>query len=231
MPESIDDTRAMLAKHHRDVEHFADLMKQTYANRFGDAFWTFWHQHVGAQLQRGSHVLDLGTGPGLFIHDVVERYPGVRVTGVDVAPWMLDAIGGLPEGCDVVNADLHDPHLPLDDGQIDAAVASAVLHELNQPVRLLLEMQRCIRPGGYLFVTDWVRSSLDVYMQNEADADKVFSRELDVASLEDTFIHFIEHNRFSRDDLIYMLQRCGFEVMHCDLYNNDRFTRMAARRI
>jgi SAM-dependent methyltransferase len=230
MPSKIEDTRAMLARHHRDGDSFAELMKQTYGNRFNDEFWEIWQRFVAPELGPGSQVLDLGTGPGLFLKDLVSRYPQVQASGVDVAPYMLEAVETLPGNCSIISEDLHDPHLPFEDGSVDAALAAVVIHELNQPVRLLLEMQRCIRQGGVLFVLDWVRSPLQVYLENETELTRVFDPATDVDELEDMFIHFIEHNRFSTDDLVFMLGQCGFEIVHRDTYNNDRFARLVARR-
>jgi SAM-dependent methyltransferase len=223
-------TRDMLAKHHRDGERFVELMRETYSNRFNDGFWAIWQEHVGPLLTgNGETVLDLGTGPGLFLQDLVARYPGTRAVGVEVASYMLDNIE-LPEGCDIIEADLQIANLPLESNSVTAALAAVVLHEMHQPVRLLLEMQRVIKPGGLLFVLDWVRSPLSVYLDSEADVSRVFNTDTPVAELEDIFIHFIEHNRFSADDLVFLLDRCGFDLVYRDSYNQDRFARLIGRR-
>jgi ubiquinone/menaquinone biosynthesis C-methylase UbiE len=230
MMSEVNITRDMLAKHHRDGERFADLMRETYSNRFNDTFWSIWHEHIGPALTgNGETVLDLGTGPGLFLQDLVSRYPGTRAVGVEVASYMLDKID-LPASCEIIEADLQVANLPLASNSVTAALASVVLHEMHQPVRALLEMQRVIKPGGLLFVLDWVRSPLSLYLETEADASRVFSADTPVAELEDIFIHFIEHNRFSADDLAFLLDRCGFDIVFRDSYNQDRFARLIGRR-
>jgi arsenite methyltransferase len=231
MPDSIDKTRDILAKHHRNGEAFVELMKETYANRFGEAFWTTWDKYVAPLLEKDSVVLDLGTGPGLFLQDLVARHPGVRAVGVECAPWMLEVTKDLPDGCEVICEDLHDPHLPFEDASVDAALASVVLHEMHQPVRSLMEMQRCLKPGGLLFVLDWVRAPLQVYLENQEEPERAFNRDTPVDELEDLFIHFIEHNRFSSDDLQYLLEHTGFEIVHFEHYNNNRFVRLLGRRV
>jgi arsenite methyltransferase len=230
MADRLAKTQEILAKHHRDGERFADLMRETYTNRFNEAFWAEWQQHV-APLLAGDHplVLDLGTGPALFLRELVSRYPGVEAVGVDCAPWMLEAAGELPPGCRIVCEDLHDPQLPFADGTVDAALAAVVIHELTHPVALLREMRRCLRPGAILFVLDWVRTPLEIYLQHEANAGKVFS-EMDSVALDDIFTHFIEHNRYSADDLGYLLQQSGFDVRQATHYNEDRFVRLIACR-
>jgi len=230
MDDRLARTRQILAKHHRDGEHFAELMRETFAGRFNEDFWTEWQTHVAPLLDTDKpRVLDLGTGPGLFLKELVARYPGVDAVGVECAPWMLEAAADLPAGCRILCEDLHEPHLPFDDGTVDAALAAVVIHELTQPVGLLREMQRCLKPGGVLFVLDWVRTPLATYLQHESRPDSVFA-DMDSAALDDIFTHFIEHNRFTAEDLGYLLSRTGFDVRQATLYNEDRFVRIIASR-
>jgi arsenite methyltransferase len=231
MSERLRQTQAMLARHHRDGQRFAAMMKESFARRFDDTFWADWARWIEPAYSQSPVVLDLGAGPGMFIKALAERRPGLRAIGVDCAPYMIDAAVDLPDGAEILCEDLHDPHLPLDGGCVDAAMASVVLHELNQPVRLLLEMARCLRPGGRLYITDWVRVPLEVYVRAQKDDEGVvFDGSSSADELDDLFIHFIEHNRFSREDLIYMLNRTGFAVIDSQLTREGRFARIIAER-
>src|SRR5690606_12615504 len=44
--------------------------------------------------------------------------------------------------------------LPLEDGELDAAVMSLVLHYVPEPVAALSEARRALKPGGRLVVVD-----------------------------------------------------------------------------
>lgn len=211
MSEKLQQTQEMLAKHHRDGEAFVQLMKDTYAGRFNEDFWALWDEQIAPVLSESPVILDLGTGPGVFLADVRARHLTARAIGVECAEYMLNATNELPEDCEVIEADLHDPHLPLEDNSVDAVVASVVLHEMHQPIRTLQEMQRCLKPGGVFYVMDWVRAPLAQYL---ADSElDVFDKTTGTNELEDLFIHFIEHNRFSIDDLAFMLEKTGFKVL------------------
>ena len=230
MTEKLKQTQDMLAKHHRDGEAFVQLMKDTYAGRFNDDFWALWDARIVPVLGESPVVLDLGTGPGSFLRDVIERHSNARAIGVECAEYMLAAANDdLPAGCEIVTADLSDPHLPLDDNSVDAVVASVVLHEMHQPVRTLLEMQRCLKPGGIFYVMDWVRAPLQQYLADTELA--VFDRQTPLNELEDLFIHFIEHNRFSIDDLEFMLQSTGFKVLEKIPLRNGQMARLLAEKI
>jgi len=230
MTERLQQTQAMLARHHRDGERFAEMMKQGFANRFNEEFWADWDHWISPVYSQQPVVLDLGAGPGMFIKALAERTPGMRAIGVECAPYMLAAATELPEGAEIITEDLHDPHLPLADNAVDAAMASVVLHEMSQPLRTLQEMQRCLKPGGRLYILDWVRAPLETYIRAQTEEARVFDSGTAVAELEDLFIHFIEHNRFSREDLIYMLNMCGFSVLHSRIMKEGRYARIVAEK-
>lgn len=230
MSETLEKTQALLEKHHRDGERFAQLMKETADGRFDADFWAAWDRWIAPVLTGATPtVLDLGTGPGTFLHRVTARHPGVRALGVECAPYMLAAMGALPAGSEILREDLHDPHLSLPDGAVDAALASVVLHEMHQPVKALRETCRALRPGGRFYVLDWVRAPLALYLE-EREAE-VFDPATGTDVLEDIFTHFVEHNRFTREDLAYLLEHTGFRVLENTPLKGGRFARIIAEKV
>jgi len=191
MAVTTENTRDMLAKHHRDGAWFANLMVETYPNRFNDEFWTVWQSLMTPAFSDSPTVLDLGSGPAMFIKDLIKRYPDTQAIGVECAPYMLDAMGDLPKGASVIEADLQDPTLTLADGSVDGVIASVVLHEMNQPIRTLKEIHRCLKPGGRFYILDWVRSPLSQYLAAESDEALVFGDEMSVDELDSLFVHFV----------------------------------------
>lgn len=231
MTDTLDKTRAMLAKHHRNGAEFAQLMKDTFAGRFNDEFWAQWRAWIEPALSEQPVIMDLGTGPGVMLRALKERYPAARIIGVEAAPYMLAAAREiLPGGAELLEADLHDPRLPLAENSVDVALAAVVLHEMNQPVRALQEVHRLLKPGGRLCVLDWVRAPLAQYLAAEGRED-VFAPQCDTAALEDVFIHFIEHNRFSSADLCHLLERTGFKVLSVTPLRNGQFARIFAEKV
>ena len=87
MSERLQQTQAMLARHHRDGERFAELMKKSFAERFNEQFWAEWAQWIEPVYSATPVVLDLGAGPGLFVkalaevHGVVDTVKVQRVAG------------------------------------------------------------------------------------------------------------------------------------------------------
>jgi ubiquinone/menaquinone biosynthesis C-methylase UbiE len=166
----------------------------------------------------------------MFLKSLVDRYPKGRAIGVECAEYMIKAVEGLPENAEIMVSDLHDPHLPLEDESVDAVVASVVIHEMNQPVRALQEVFRCLKPGGRFYILDWVRTPLTQYLEAETDVSSVFDRSTPVDTIDDLFVHFIEHNRFTADDLEYLLKHTGFKILEKTLLKDGRHARLIAEK-
>lgn len=231
MPGTGIDTFQLLYQHHRGPS-FSERMVATAPGRFNEAFWQFWQMHIEPCLPPAPRLLDLGTGPGFALGQWAQRYPGGHFIGVDVMPYMLERaaadLKGIP-GIQLLQADLHDPHLPLAANSIDAAQAVVVLHEMVQPLRLLQEVLRLLKPGGRFLLVDWVRAPLSLYFDADTEA-QLFQSDTPLETLLDQFTHFYEHNRFSAEDLVWLLEKVGFAVVAQQLYNQNRFVRLAAEK-
>jgi len=98
----------------------------------------------------GRSILDAGCGAGPL--SVALRDGGAQVTGFDSSPAMV-ALAQRRLGADarVLVADLANP-LPFDTGEFDDAVASLVLHYLEDWSGPLAELHRVLKPGGRLIL-------------------------------------------------------------------------------
>ena len=218
----------MLAKHHGNGEEFAQLMEDTFAGRFNDEFWQMWDKAIMPGLSEAPVVLDLGTGPGTFVKALVNKFPAIQAIGVECAPYMLSAVGDLPKNAQVIDVDLQDPHLPFADNAIDVAIASVVVHEMVQPIKMFRELHRVLKPAAKFYIFDWVRVPLQSYLNNSEI--KPFDANISQQELEVLFMHFIEHNRFSLDDLQYMLLNTGFTLIDSGYKNEGQHAWLLAEK-
>jgi ArsR family transcriptional regulator len=128
---------------------------------FGDTFFLW---GVLGLIDPDLVVGDLGCGTGQLTETIA---PYVRrVVAVDSSTEMLDAARARVAGAanvDVRQGDLES--LPLDAGELDAAMLSLVLHYSPSPARALAEVARTLRPGGTVLVVDMLPHERQDYQQ------------------------------------------------------------------
>jgi ubiquinone/menaquinone biosynthesis C-methylase UbiE len=97
----------------------------------------------------GGCLLDIGSGTGHWFPLYASK--GYRVAGIDISSAMLDVarkkFGGR---CDLIRGDALE--LPIRDMSFDVVCAMATLHLVPQPSDVVLEMYRCLKPGGRLII-------------------------------------------------------------------------------
>ncbi len=100
----------------------------------------------------GRDVLDLACGTGRHARWLSEA--GARVTAVDFSEGMLAQASAKPGAAsiDYLRHDLHEA-LPFPEASFDRAVHALALDHLDDPVRLLGELRRVLRPGGHAVVS------------------------------------------------------------------------------
>ena len=101
---------------------------------------------------------DIGCGPGYLTIELARSAPGLRVTGVDLSNAMLTqaientAVAGVAHQVDFRTGDA--AALPFPDGTLDLVISTLSLHHWDDPVRVLNEIARVLRPGGAFLVFD-----------------------------------------------------------------------------
>ncbi|MFN3197296.1 MAG: class I SAM-dependent methyltransferase [Bradymonadia bacterium] len=217
------ETQERLDKHHRGAQ-FHDVMVSSFEGRFDDSFWSFWQQHVGDHHGDAPTYVDLGCGPGLMLRAWRQRFPNAQLHGVELQPYMLATARAIAKEVDgtIHAADLQTLVLDLPDHSVDAALLSMVVHEMGEPVGLMREIKRVLKPGGRLVLMDWVRVPLSQYL--ERFDGNVFEVEADARVRR--FDHFMEHNKFSRDDLLFILSQTGFTACHEEARGGGQFIRL-----
>jgi ubiquinone/menaquinone biosynthesis C-methylase UbiE len=131
-------------------------------------------------------LVDIGVGTGNLALAALQRWPAVRVHGIDASGEMVRAVEAEarrrlgPDGDDRFAASVAlAAELPFEDASFDAALSSFVLQLVPNRARALREIRRVLRPGGTLGYVTWLRET------RSFAPDRIFDALLDEHGFED----------------------------------------------
>jgi ubiquinone/menaquinone biosynthesis C-methylase UbiE len=107
---------------------------------------------IATLVEDGGHLLDVGSGDGTLLARCSPRFS--RLTGVDIADVRVRAAARHLSSIGVNNVSFVlanvDVGLPIQAATVDAATISAVLGFIFDPLAMLDELHRVLRPGAQL---------------------------------------------------------------------------------
>ena len=146
-----------------------------------------------------ARVLDLGCGTGLELGYYFALVPTARVTGIDLAPGMLNALRRkFPnKALTLVLGSYFD--VPFEEDAFDAAVSVESLHHFTKEEKLPLytKLRNALKTGGYFILTDYFAA--DEAEERSCRAELLrLKREQDLS--DDAFYHYdtpltVDHER------------------------------------
>lgn len=139
-----------------DLADLLDLDGETLRGYWTEAVLSVCRAADGTAPKR---VLDLGAGTGVGALEFVRRCGVAHVTAVDYSPEMLAHLREKALQLGVADR-VHTVHADLDEGLpavelVDITWASASMHHLADPDRVLREVYAVTRPGGLVAVAEF----------------------------------------------------------------------------
>src|SRR5580704_15116636 len=113
-----------------------------------------WQNHLPPS---GTHVIELGCGPGFYSRKLAQRFPQIAVTGVDRSERQLrrarERIStGYIRNCSFERVNILS--LPCADASFDVLIASRMFTVLPERRRAVAEMFRVLKSGGRCFIAE-----------------------------------------------------------------------------
>lgn len=142
-------------------------------------------------------VVDLGCGTGDLLAPLTAK--AGQVIGVEKSSRMLEAarrrFAGDGENVELRIGELE--HLPVRDGEADAAVINMVLHHLAEPLKAIKEVYRLLKKGNVFIIADLLQH------QQELMRERFGDRWLG----------------FSIEEIARWLGSCGFEMEKTEIFD------------
>lgn len=105
----------------------------------------------------GSRILDLGCGTGLELGYYFEKVPTAEVTGIDLAPGMLEVLQKKFPGktLTLILGSYFD--VPIEENVFNAAVSVESLHHFTKEEKIPLysKLRKALKPEGFFILTDY----------------------------------------------------------------------------
>jgi ubiquinone/menaquinone biosynthesis C-methylase UbiE len=118
-------------------------------------------QPLPVPTNRPWRIFDAGTGTALIPIELVQRGIPAEITASDLAEQMLIvarrniARAGFDGSIRLIRSDCKS--LADGDATFDAVISNSIVHHIPEPVTVLRECWRILRPGGLLFFRDLLR--------------------------------------------------------------------------
>lgn len=107
---------------------------------------------------RSGFILDLGTGPGYLPIEIAKQSSSIKVHGMDLGRKLISVAKSNASRAGVDDRVSFEAgnaaNLPLNDDLCDMVLSTGMLHCLKDPVRVLREIHRVLRPGCEAWIYD-----------------------------------------------------------------------------
>ena len=136
----------------------------------------------------GVRLLDLGCGTGLELEEYFRINPTAKVTGIDLAAGMLQALAGKFADRDITLICGSYFDVPFGEG-FDAAVSVESLHHFTKEEKIPLyrKLRKALKKGGYFILADYFSLSEEEERMHRAELLRLKAEQ---GITDDEFYHY-----------------------------------------
>ncbi len=180
-------------------------------------------------LKEGMKILDLGCGPGFVSRLLVETFPDIKLTGIDLNPELLEIAKSELSGFQNLIRLVHTSadKIPFPENYFDFVYARLIFQHIPDPPVVAKEVLRVLKPGGIFVVHDIDQEVLGLIEPDSPLRDRLNKRFADAQARKGG-------NRYIGRYLIRILKKAGFSdvsmdalVAHSDELGSEGFEALA----
>ncbi len=151
-----------------------------------------------------SKILDAGTGTGDFITILQDVFPKAEIIGIDPnTDSLYEAAKAYPE---LLFAEMSAEKLEFADNSFDLASISMALHHLPDIQKALKEIQRVVKPGGWIIVNE-------LFSDNLSPAEEVHKMLHHFRSKIDRLTGVSHNETFKKEEIKDIVKAAGIVVL------------------
>lgn len=169
-------------------------------------------EEVVSTLREGT-ILDLGTGPGYLPIQIAKKSQLIRIDGIDLGRKLIamaraNAIkAGVSDRVTFETGNAGE--LRFEDDSYDMVLSTGMLHMLNDPVGVLRECYRVLKPGGEAWIYDPARVASDI--DKKAYSASLSLREKMIFLLFKLYTKFNPPHTYNKEQVSGMIGQTDFK--------------------
>lgn len=94
-------------------------------------------------------ILDVGTADGLMLSRIKKEFPSAECIGLEYSEELMKACKD--KNIKIIQGDAQ--NLPFENNSFDIAIATALIEHVDDPIKMLAETHRVLKPGGIFIAT------------------------------------------------------------------------------
>jgi ubiquinone/menaquinone biosynthesis C-methylase UbiE len=186
---------------------------------FSGKAYSVMYRNMSISLSSDMDVLELATGTGLISINIASFVRQVEAT--DFSPKMIET-AKKKKAPDNIRFSVEDAtELSFADGSFDAVIISNALHIMPDPVKVLANIKRVLKPNGLLIAPNFSHGHISASSWNlNAKFLKFIGFETYSKWTPEEYIEFIRQNGFIVER--WQILRAAFPLVYLEAYMTER---------